>query len=293
MQTEEVYEPLAESAPLALRIASEHCFSAGDREKSCSWYHGIWQYLRLLDVIMTIRADAPFLLTEFRRLAQAGHFGRILVAGSADYGMLAHLVAAYRAEGVNPEITVLDRCPTPLQLNSWYAERVGVSIETVQADVFEIMGVKPFDLICTHSFFSYVAPAWRPALTERWARLLRRGGKLLISQIVRPDYPHPDVVFSHQEAAAFRDRVQRKAEGMKEVLGITPQSIGEMAQRFAEHKHGFVVRQEQEILGPVVGTWFRLDHTPNRTDKRLKRLDVPAAPRRGDSYRIRFFATRL
>ena len=44
---------------------------AGDpaSHDSCVWYHRMWQYLRLLGIITSIRTNTPFLLATFERLA--------------------------------------------------------------------------------------------------------------------------------------------------------------------------------------------------------------------------------
>ncbi len=49
---------------------------------------------------------------------------RILISGAADYALLARIVTMASRHNATPEITVLDRCETPLRLNSWYAKHV-------------------------------------------------------------------------------------------------------------------------------------------------------------------------
>jgi SAM-dependent methyltransferase len=127
----------------------------------------------------TIRGDRPFFIDRFRAAARAGH-RRVLISGSADYGMLAQLLHAFRLEEVEPEVVMIDRCRTPVRVNEDYARRVGAEIEGICGHVLEVE-LAPVDLICTHSFFSFFAPAERPALMAAWHRLLRPGGLLITS----------------------------------------------------------------------------------------------------------------
>jgi len=53
-------EPLAESAPVAWGLAPSLCAGDPASHDSCLWYHRIWQYLRLLDIITSIRTNTTF-----------------------------------------------------------------------------------------------------------------------------------------------------------------------------------------------------------------------------------------
>ena len=58
---------------------------------------------------------------DVRQLIAAGLIGsgrrRVLICGSADYGMLAQLLHAYRLEKVEPEVVMIDRCLTAVRVN--------------------------------------------------------------------------------------------------------------------------------------------------------------------------------
>jgi len=86
-------EPLAESAPLAWAIAPRLCPGDPQSPSACVWYHRVWQYMRLLGVISSIRTNSAFLTRTFDGLAL--NHPRVLISGSADYAMLAHLWHAY------------------------------------------------------------------------------------------------------------------------------------------------------------------------------------------------------
>src|SRR5262245_17285805 len=101
-------EPLASSAPLAARLAPDLCRRDPATGESCAWYHGFWQYLRLAGMGTSPAGHAAFLREGFAGLAGAP--ARVLVAGGADYSMLAHAAAACRAHGAAAEFVMLDWC---------------------------------------------------------------------------------------------------------------------------------------------------------------------------------------
>src|SRR5690606_33228395 len=134
-----------------------------------------WQDLRLLG-IKTTPADHFVFLDEVVSETLSAP-ARVLIAGSADYSILAQLLAIDRHGAAR--ITVTDHCETPLFLCRWYAERQGAAIETTVSDAVAFAADEPFDLICAHSFLSYFAPQRRPALMARWYDLLRPGGRVV------------------------------------------------------------------------------------------------------------------
>jgi len=226
-------EPLAESAPLVRAWAGQHC-------DGCDWYHGGWQYLRLSGAISGLTAESEFFQPTIRRLARSGECRRVLIAASADYGMLAQVLGGFRAAGVTPEITILDRCRTPLLANDWYARLFDITPALHCADLFDFEAPARFDLICTHSFFSFVDPKRHVHLVEHWQRLLRPGGCVVTSQSVRPNYPVDRICFTPEQANEFGARAERLADGLDA-------PIREIATEFARHKTGHVVRSEAAL----------------------------------------------
>ena len=136
-------EPLAESAPLAWAIAPRLCPGDHQSPSGCVWYHRVWQYLRLLGVITSIRTNSAFLTRTFDGLAL--NHPRVLVSGSADYAMLAHLWHAYAGRPL--DVTVVDLCPTALYLNEWYAGRLGFRLSTVHSDALAEHRRRPRQII--------------------------------------------------------------------------------------------------------------------------------------------------
>lgn len=91
-------EPLKLSAPLALRLAPRLC-------RDCAWFHGLWQVLRLLGLNTTPEHHARFFRERLRRECRALDRPRVLISGTADYSLLAHLLPEEYDGG---ELTVHD-----------------------------------------------------------------------------------------------------------------------------------------------------------------------------------------
>ena len=218
-------EPLAESAPLAWAIAPRLCPGDPQSPSACVWYHRVWQYLRLLGVITSIRTNSAFLTRTFDGLALS--HPRVLVSGSADYAMLAHLWHAYAGRPL--DVTVVDLCPTALYLNEWYAGRLGFRLSTVHSDALEHMTNRPYDLVCTHNFVGRFDAAARRQLLARWAMLLRPGGVIVTTQRIRPNHPGQKQAYTADGASELSARVVAAASACPGSLGAGIDEIGAAA----------------------------------------------------------------
>lgn len=279
-----VDEPLEISAPLAQAQADRLCpDDAG--EGGCKAYHGLWQWLRLLEVFRTVRSDRDFLVGATARFARGMARLRVLVVGAADYGVLAHVNAGLRLAGGRPQITVMDRCATPLWLNRWYADREGLELVCVQHDALTFDAPGAFDLVVAHSFLSFVPESARPTLLARWAGMLSAGGVLLLSQVVRPDHPPGEVAFAPAEVGAFRERVEAAAAryGSPERL---PPDLGERAACFARGKRTFNVGDPDAVVRYLRDAGLEPEAWPEFSAG----ADLPLSPTKGRVQRLRLVA---
>jgi hypothetical protein len=173
----EIAEPLLESAPVAFDMAMTCCPHGG----TCQAYHAVWQYLRIADLARWVRMDGPLYVAPAERMAGAGRLRRVLISATADYSMLAHLAHGARKGGAEPAFDIVDRCPSALQLNEWYAAKMGLRVRTICSDVLRYEGDQPYDLICTHSFLQWLPVEDRPRLFHRWRSQLARHGRVCFS----------------------------------------------------------------------------------------------------------------
>ena len=212
-------ELLLESAPLALRLAATHCESPVYADQACGWYHGIWPYFRLLGAVASPWMQYSFYASVLRPLSIPGGRLRILITGTADYAMLELVHHIYQDQPIDLDVTIIDRCRTPLELSRWFAERHGFEVETEVADILNYENARSFDLICTHSFFGNFNPRGQVQLVSKWAALLRSGGKLVSVNRVRPGQSGPNR-YTPDQADRFIARLRDNYQHMGEELDL-------------------------------------------------------------------------
>jgi SAM-dependent methyltransferase len=284
-------EPLAESAPLAWNEAPRRCDSS-DAADTCMWYHRVWQYLRLLGIITSIRTNTGFLMRTFREGARSGNCHIVLVSATADYSMLAHLNHAYTQEGEPLHATVIDRCETSLFLNRWYADRYGVSLSTSRADVLEYATDEPFDMVCTHNLLARFDPESRRRLVSRWHALLRPGGLVITTQRVRPNSDeHRMTFYTEGEARELARRVAAAARTHPAVV-VDADELGRAVYEYARRKGGYVIRANQEITDLFVEQGFDLRLADEGEGLAERARDRPSSTAGKDTYRLRIIARK-
>ena len=251
-------EPLAESAPVAQRLARELCPEDTAPGDGCAWYHGFWQYLRLLGLATTGRMS--FISGQLRLLARSGGCSRLLISGGADYAVAAHASWACRQEGVAATITMVDRCETPLALTRWYGERCGVAFKTHRSDILDFPGSSQYDVVAANCFLSYFDSPGRARLLERWASLLRPGGRLILTNRVRPGEGHARVRFTRDQAQAFVERVRAEAQRLRPALSLDPDEMAGLGRAYAEQFSSVPLRSTAELEALLGTAGFAIDY---------------------------------
>ncbi|HUX25976.1 MAG TPA: class I SAM-dependent methyltransferase [Burkholderiales bacterium] len=281
------------SAPLARRLAPQLCREDPATGETCAWCHGIWQYLRLMGLAAAPEHHAEFYRRAFRSVAGGKGAPRVLVSGAADYSMLAHVLASFRERGVEPDVTVVDACETPIFLNRWYAEREAASVACSRADILEYACATPFDAVCTHSFLVQFSPEKRIRLLERWRQLLRPGGVVITVTRVRPMAGAERARFSPEQAQSFRATVLRQGKAMRVLLQVDPDELAREAELYISGQRPWPVGSRDEVRHSFEASGFsinELSDTPPAAPS-AQRLDGPAVA--GSGERVQIIATRL
>ncbi len=290
MSEPELDEPLAESAPLAQEWAQRLCPPVSTEPNGCDWYHASWQYLRLLGVFESIRSDDDFLLPALRRLIDDGA-RRFLVSGAADYALLARIRAAAGAQAGALEVTVMDRCRTPLELNAWYARRAGMRLETVQADVLANPLPTQYDVICTHSFLCFFTAGQREQLLRRWHDGLVSGGRVLTAQRVRAEDRDSQIRYAPEQVAAMVQKARNLAEASPG-LGVSPERAARLAEGYARNHWTHLIAHPDELRQPLLKAGLKLEVFAPPADRPAVR-DTPGTPNAQGSVRWRIQARRV
>lgn len=238
-------EPLALSADLLAEVADVLCTGDHVDHSNCSWYHGVWQHLRLLDLVSTPSWHHEFYLSTLTDAFARGA-SRVLISGTADYSMLAYVLHAASMANKEPAVTVLDRCPTPLFAARWYSRKLGCSIETVQADLFDwVANSAAFDLICTDAFLTRFERDTALTVLEKWRSLLSPSGSVVTTVRV---HSMTDVLRSDQEALeTFRERTEHRISRWAPFLRTPPRTIIDRAIRYASTMNSNPLGMDPEI----------------------------------------------
>ena len=252
-----VEEPLLESAPIAWRMAPQLCRSNPAGE-DCSAMHRTWQYLRLLGLVGSIDKRATFYHEALGALANNAQ--RVLICGAADYAMLAQVLAAFRSRGIEPDVTMIDLCETPLILNRWYAERVSCSIQTVQGDILKHETATSYDAVCTDAFFGRFAPGQWPVLIEKWRQLLRPGGRVITASRLRSGPSGTAVGFSDGAAQRLHAAVLDQAGRLGISLPVDPTALAAQAALFAARHVTHAVTSTDAMRGLFERGGFRVSN---------------------------------
>jgi len=283
-------EPLFETAPLAWAEAPRLCHRDPATGDTCVWYHRVWQYLRLLGIITSVRTNSDFLIRTFRDCARTREHGLALISATADYSMLAHLNYAYAQEHQALDVTVVDRCRTALLLNRWYAERCELALKTSCADVLEYASDSPFDLVCAHNFVGRFELEGRRRLISRWHALLRPGGLVVTTQRIRPNSREHRSCYTDDQARALSERVASIARTHSN-LGVDSDELAMAVYEYALRKGAFVIRTDREITDRFTEQGFDIV-VANEGGPAERLRDQPGSKAGKDTYRLRIVAKK-
>ena len=237
--------------------------------------------------------QAGFYMEAFSKVKTLSGAPRILISGTADYSMLAHALVAFRSRGLEPAITVIDICETPLALNRWYATRASCSVETHRCDVLKFTHEQKFDAVCTDNFFAQIPSAARTALVAQWYQLLRSGGMVITVNRLRPDSDGKQVSFTVDQVSAFVARVRDMAVSMRDQLQIDSEALVRAAEMYAHNMRTWPVRSQDEIVGLFERGGFSVDSSL-ASNVLGTQPNIPTGPTvPGNSLYLQLIATRL
>lgn len=283
---------LRRSAALARILASWLCSS--DDGHGCCHYHAVWQYLRLLGLTRTLERQRDFYHLALAGLAEHGKHPRLLVSGTADHALPGYCAAAYAASPATLDLTVMDRCYTPLAVCQWHAALAGYPITTHAADILGWQHpAASFDVICSHSFLGRFQTEQQPDLLAVWHRLLRRGGQLLTATRLQVGHRlNDDGPYSPHQVEVLRARVVALAQACRDPLDVAPEHLGQMAASYARTMTDYPPKDADTLVGLLQKGGFRVDVLA--LDDSVANARTPASSREPHSWQYATVqATRL
>jgi hypothetical protein len=248
----ELEEPLVLSADLVHGVSDILCTSDHVDRGGCGWYHGAWQYLRLLNLVSTPTWHSEFYLEQIAAAVKGKSAPRALITGTADYSMLAYVSAATPAV---TSIDVLDLCATPLFACQWFAKRIGQRVRTLEDDLFATSAAQEaYDLICCDAFLTRFSSDETEKVVQAWARLLRPMGILVTTIRIHPRSARAREFDS--AARDFRERAERRARRWRPFLKVSPAEIGVLAEEYAGRMKSNDLGTEEVIRDQLVASGF-------------------------------------
>jgi 2-polyprenyl-3-methyl-5-hydroxy-6-metoxy-1,4-benzoquinol methylase len=156
----------------------------------CDWYHGTWQYMRLLNMVAVPRWY-PFYHEALSEVLQRKPNADVMISACADLGMLHTLDAAIKATGAHPNIVIYDICSTPLKNSKWYADRHWLEVKCVCDNIITAaIREDSFDLVTTDEFLSVLQDPYKPLIVEKWKKILKPDGSLVTTAMIgKPTTP--------------------------------------------------------------------------------------------------------
>lgn len=255
-------EPLVRSADTMATIAKMSCSGHMYINDPCSWYHGVWQHLRLFDLVSSPAWHASFYheelnaaLRRFGPVGDARRRPRILITGAADYSMLAYVLHAAEQVHTPVDVRVVDLCRTPLIACQWYAQQSAVRVDAVlpsgemgvgaagtsRVSVCEMdfrdagqsgtgLG-SGYDLITTDAFLTRFKPAEARQVVKAWCGLLEPGASVVTTVRVHPlDAPRGGIL---DEVSDFVLRARDRAVRWRPYVAMGLDELTTAARRYA------------------------------------------------------------
>lgn len=224
---------------------------------TCDWYHGTWQFLRLLNMV-AVPPWYEFYQETLTKALVDRPGANILISAAADYGMLATLHEAVVASGTSPTITLVDICETPLRATQWFAERHGVAIETIRGNLItDARFAEPnYDLIVTDEFLTVLKNPDKPQIVSRWKQLLKPGG-VVVTTAMMGGATTPELRTRYGERSLAG--LERHAEEFKRA-GTDHDDVARRFEVFAKLHTRHMVDDEHQIRELFAG--FRLEFAP-------------------------------
>ncbi len=276
MNSLDLEEPMLTTAPVADFLSKVLCKGNHIDKEDCQWYHSIWQYLRILDLVSTPTWHGSFYTNQLRKcIGQNPNFS-ILISGTADYSMLAHVLWTLKnflIERLN--ITVLDLCETPLFLCKWYASLLKRQVQTVAEDIFKYEIQKAFDIIVTDAFLTRFPLDMRGSIIKKWHSFLANDGSIITTvRLGGPPEGSPRRG-SISQAEQFAKNIRASGRHWRDFLPISIEEIEKRGTAYARtmtsysagtsnnvinlfHANGFKVQyaEENEVKGELMPTTY-------------------------------------
>lgn len=246
---------LKRSADINYQTALNNCSHNHVDNSSCMWYHGAWQYLRLLDVVSSPSWHHKFYLKNLCKSCQDKI--DVLISGLADYSMYAYVLLSAKRYHCSCNVTAIDLCKTPLLNAKWYAEQMNEKITLEQKNIFDVTG--RFDLICADAFLTRFQKVEMIKVLQKWHALLKDDGKF-VTTIRIHDSKH--IIPIETQQLAIEKFVKKTVSRAKKYpnLKLSINEIRTLAQVYAKSMKSNKLGDKLEIIDEIQKQGFDIIH---------------------------------
>lgn len=259
-----IQEPLSESADISFNTALKYCNNGIMSTGDCTWYHSVWQYLRIIDKVSSPEWHSTFYEMCFNKILKHKKNPKILISGTADYSLLAYVYSCIKSIDQGTEIYVLDTCKTPLKMCKWYAEKYKFNISVINMSVLNLDQInEKFDLICADAFLTRFSKSDAKLVVRNWYKSLNPYGMVVTT--VRTKDERKPISSSVKKDNYIKDCLKRfqKWEGYFEI------SMGEfedMVKKYVENMVSHNLGNKNAIKKLFIDQGFVMDEISNISD---------------------------
>ena len=267
-------EPLLQSADAMATVAKMACRKPLYGQETCTWFHGVWQYLRLFDMVTSPDWHADFFTSALSDILKPfgdmdpGQRVNALITGSADYSMPAYVLSVADRVGARTNLHILDRCRTPLVACEWYFrnrdagghDRRWHSLRVHEMDMASArrLGRSRYDLIATDSYLTSFELSQAVEAAKIWYDLLRPGGAVITTVRLHPlDVPRGAGL---DEVSDFTLRAQAAAERWRIYLKAGVGELTAAARLYAISMRSYDLGDADAVLNVFCNAGFKIEH---------------------------------
>lgn len=258
LETSFLQEPLMMSADMMSEVSCVLCSHDHMNLDSCCWYHSVWQYLRLMNMVSTPSWHHEFYIENLQKSMLKPSLPKVLISGAADYSSLSYVIKAAELLGKTGYYDVLDLCETPLFACRWYAKRKGVSLNTKQMSIFDLDSFDEYDLICTDAFLTRFNKDQMSTILNIWYKALKVGGNVVTTVRIHDEkHPCPEKP-SDEDIVAFSNRAYERSKIWGRVINYSSSEIAKKAGIYASKMKSNKIGTKDDIVSAFTQAGFDL-----------------------------------
>lgn len=258
LETSFLQEPLMMSADMMSEVSYVLCSHDHMNMNSCCWYHSVWQYLRLMNMVSTPSWHHDFYLQNLENALSNKINPRVLISGAADYSSLSYVIRSMELLGKTGEYDVLDLCETPLFACKWYAKRKSVKLNTMQISIFDFNGDAEYDLICTDAFLTRFDDKQLSRILSIWFKALKCGGNVVTTVRIHDEkHPCPETP-SEDDIKLFSKKAYERSKLWGRVINYSPSEIAKKAEVYASKMKSNKIGTREDVLTAFINAGFQL-----------------------------------